>query len=423
MKTWIGWLALPVVFALVGCGGGGSSDNSTNNVVTSPQALAAFAVSDARAIMIAPGDSVLTASARPASVFTASSDAKLLKVTENGHVEEVTAVDADGNAITTLNTPSAIYDVNDEFLVIGFSSSHYLVRRSDGAAFDLDAEPASLWDERIVNRSPFRSDADGNIYFVLAASRPRFSVQRILGATGSDLKRERVTPEGDEVFSFAVGGSGHVAFTGSPQPRVVSPSGALFNISNETAAVWTTPSGKLHFNISNDRRIMQIDLAEDGTIAVNEYGELPEAGAFHLLYFLHEVAGRLYLIERRDSNNQLVLELYNETQQPRLVDGLPLTSVKTSAADAEFLYLAGTDDRDQPRLGRLNPLTDSFEDVLTPNTYDVYEIAVSSTGIITFGATQMSNGARVLGEVDAQGNLMILRDSLSRDISVLARVN
>lgn len=28
MKTWIGWLALPVVFALVGCGGGGSGDPS-----------------------------------------------------------------------------------------------------------------------------------------------------------------------------------------------------------------------------------------------------------------------------------------------------------------------------------------------------------------------------------------------------------
>ena len=153
---------LVTLLLLASCGGGdGDSDSGGDGGNTiGATSISAFAIADARAIWIGPGD----AATGVLSVDSVVSD-RLFKVTKTGFVEEVTATDSEGNVVTTLSTPTEIHNVNDEVLVISFSSTHYLVRRNDGAAFKLDVEPRLANGDSFRNRSMFRTDAIGNLYY------------------------------------------------------------------------------------------------------------------------------------------------------------------------------------------------------------------------------------------------------------------
>lgn len=409
---------LVTLLLLASCGGGdGDSDSGGDGGNTiGATSISAFAIADARAIWIGPGD----AATGVLSVDSVVSD-RLFKVTKTGFVEEVTATDSEGNVVTTLSTPTEIHNVNDEVLVISFSSTHYLVRRNDGAAFKLDVEPRLANGDSFRNRSMFRTDAIGNLYYPSSTdTQAIFKVSGLL--TDGDPTSARVTPELDDVLRYDVADDGYFGYIARTQSRIVSPSGGLFNISPDTAAIWTGPDGKLYFN--DDLMIMRVDIAQDGAISVVEYADLSLTSVNPGSWSgsIYEVSGRLLLVGELGVG-PWAWELYNESGQLGLIEDIPLTSVKASTASNTHLYLAGTDEFSQPRLLIVNPVSGSIEDLLTPNTYDVYEIAVSTSGIVTFGGLRMSDGARVLGDIDVQGNLVILNESLSKNISTLVRVN
>jgi hypothetical protein len=138
---------------------------------------------------------------------------------------------------------------------------------------------------------------------------------------------------------------------------------------------------------------------------------------------MHQVDDRLYKVEYLDSNDQLIVEFFNATATPRLVDAGGLTSVKAAAASDTRLYVAGTDSNGHPHLLKLDLVNSVYEELLEVGAYDVYKLAYGELGIVTFAATRMSDGARVIGEVDAAGKVEIISETLNEDISVLVPVN
>ena len=54
--------------------------------------------------------------------------------------------------------------------------------------------------------------------------------------------------------------------------------------------------------------------------------------------------------------------------------------------------------------------------------YDIFKMVVSPDGVVTFNALRMSDGIKVLGEVEADGNVNILDESLNVQVVTLERV-
>ena len=112
-------------------------------------------ISDADYLFIAPG------SAR-----------KLYKIVDSSSIEEVTYEDEIGNPMIMTREPIAIYNVNDNYLIICFGPDDlnieegYLVRKSDGAVFSLaNAGYPLVQDNYFINDKTVYNDSSGNIYY------------------------------------------------------------------------------------------------------------------------------------------------------------------------------------------------------------------------------------------------------------------
>ena len=96
---------------------------------------------------------------------------KLFKITDEGYIEEVKYYDDEGNEITIEYQPIAIYNINDEYLIVCFYLRSYLVRKLDGAVFSLDAvgSPiATVYNmAHAKNAKVIQSDDYNNIYYLV----------------------------------------------------------------------------------------------------------------------------------------------------------------------------------------------------------------------------------------------------------------
>ena len=88
------------------------------------KAITAMSITDATDLFIAPY-----------SGTKGAGNNTLFKITSAGSVQEVAYTDANGDQTTFAYPPSAVFNVNSTYVVVCFSPSGYLVRKSDGAVF------------------------------------------------------------------------------------------------------------------------------------------------------------------------------------------------------------------------------------------------------------------------------------------------
>lgn len=212
-----------------------------------------------------------------------------------------------------------------------------------------------------------------------------------------------------------------VVYSGT-QSRVVLPSGRLVNVPNGIEQVWTAPDGDVYYNSSNQVDIWKVEVSPDEQVSFVEQAPFPKQGPFSLFYFLEEVDGRLFKIERNESNEQLVVEMYDPNGPPSLVEGLVLTSVKATASTSTTLLLAGTDANALPRLLEMDVRDRSVREWLEPNEYDIYEILGVGTGEIVFAAIRLIDGARVIATVDSSRTVSVLETETTHDVRTLVPI-
>jgi hypothetical protein len=375
-------------------------------------------IMDAQALLIASGIGIGSSRIMPAS------ESSLFKVTSAGTVERINTY-VDGALTGSLAAPDAVFEAGSDYVVLVYPSTSLLVRSSDGAVFDLGVRPSDLWSERFINRSRVRLGTDGTLYIPIGVDdggNLRFAVHMIRNATTETPQLTRITPEADSVFAFAVAATGHIAYDGAPQARVVSPNGVLTNLPRQ-ANVWTTPNGLLHFSAGIENSIYQVNVAGDGTVTTSLWGEFPTASPFSLLGFKIELNGRLYWVDRLDTNGQHIIEFFNDEATPRVIHGHELVSIKAAGASAGHLYVAGTDESFTPRLLRWDPSTELFTDWIAAGALDVYAMTVLDDGTLIVAATRMNDGARVIASVGPTGTLSVLEESSNQEVRDLIRLN
>jgi hypothetical protein len=64
----------------------------------------------------------------------------------------------------------------------------------------------------------------------------------------------------------------------------------------------------------------------------------------------------------------------------------------------------------------------SSTNLTTPGTYDFYKFSVSPADVIHFNALRMSDGVKVIGQIDAAGVLTIVDEEMNNEVTVLERI-
>ena len=80
-----------------------------------------------------------------------------------------------------------------------------------------------------------------------------------------------------------------------------------------------------------------------------------------------------------------------------------LNKIKFAVSSDDFYYFVGSDENNNCKVVKVDPVTYQYEYLLSDGTYDVYNLSVNDSSII-FNALRMSDGAIVIGRIDNNGN-------------------
>lgn len=421
---------------VVACGGSSSGDGGDS----SGAALANMAIENATDLVIASSSSSGTTNSSSSGEITN----KLFKVTEDGFLLEVTYQDEGGNSWTTVLTPCTVCSVSNEYVIVQFSNTSsncelspkagYLVRKSDGAVFSLENSGYVYPQENSFLNAPVAHvDSGGNIYYLIRALNTpgHYTDQTVVKLNVSNpnsITSSAISPSTDSPQMFDVTQGGDLFYYGTILDsrggisRIVSAGGSLANFTCSDSACndfWIGYDGNVYILdiIGFNTLIKSVSSAGDYT----NYGELALGDglfdAFSSYYF--SFSNRTLIVSIGQDS---IFEVNNPDHSPRKVTLPTLKSISTAAASLTYYYLAGTDENDDPVLLRVNPGNDASEQMFTAGAYDIYKMAVSDSDGITFNALRMSDGAKIIGKIDADKNLTIVDATLNQEVNTLVRI-
>ncbi len=404
-----------MVSLLIGCDSlSGSSSNST---------LTTMGIANASNLFIAPSSSSRNAR-------SASNENALFMITEDGYIQEVTYFDEYGSEIIMSYTPSNLYNVNTDFVIVEFNTFNgYLVRKSDGAVFLLDGigtptNNAQSWN--FINAKKVQTDDNGNIYFeteLIDSSNYRRKVIKIDITDPNQLSKSDYTPDIDNVSAFELTSEGHLAYSygsDSNNNRVKKSNGGLYNLP-DFVSYWIGLDGKIKYQKSDYEPSTVVTV----TIDSNDFSVSTSEITGDLHYF-QSVQNSLIKFDDRviavSTGNEYIQELENPSNSPRKITLSEIDDIDLVCASSDFYYLSGKDGNN-PLLLKVDPSDDSVEILLAEGLYDIITMSVSSDNKVLFNALRMSDGVKIIGEIDSKGKVTVLDETLNTEIVILERIN
>ena len=360
---------------------------------------------------------------------------KLFKITDAGYVEEVKYYDEKGNEISVTYYPNAIYNVCDNYVIVVFDNDAigYLVRKHDGAVFSINEAVPSRYLIDYSKMKVLQMDAQGRSYF-RAHGEEQIVVSKVNFDNPESITVQRVSPTNEQVGYFTINHEGSVIYYGFvggdanvSVHRIITPTGSLINIPYDVvneSVFWQGIDGEIYYLMSAaDEQYQVVKFTIDNNALNQEnYGNPDDLGSLYWWGLGQAVKlplqNKLYIINRDE-----VFEVFNPSSQPFKVEGLGMNSIKYGAASYYYYYIAGNNEAFQPALKKVNANNNIAEDILSPGEYDVYNMIVTENDIVTFTGVRMSDGKRVIGEIDNTGNLTIVDEELDSEVIVFERIN
>ncbi len=222
---------------------------------------------------------------------------ELFKITEDGYLMEVAFTDAGGEEYTSTYDPVVVYNVNDNYVIVGFGFNQYniyegyLVRKSDGAVFLLTSinsegyqEGGFLYKQQdgYANHEVVSTDAMGNIYFVSWSSAIGDRVHQIFKLDIADpeyITSTTLTPTTEYVRNFVVDSTGNVAYWAEESAtrvylnRIKKANGGLYNLPRVIGIKWTGFDGNIYYtgyDESQHNKIFKIVIDVSGQVSITE---------------------------------------------------------------------------------------------------------------------------------------------------------
>lgn len=101
----------------------------------------------------------------------------------------------------------------------------------------------------------------------------------------------------------------------------------------------------------------------------------------------------------------------------------PLTLVKTIAGYGAYVLVLGTDVSGNGGIVRYDTIANSFTTLLTPGSYTISKMTVSSAGLIGFSGVRNSDAANVIGSIDTAGNVTVTSSSVSSPVTQIQEIS
>lgn len=399
--------SLLIIF--ISCSNGNNPSNKNSKLNT-------LSITNAKSLYIAP-----SASSTTNRTVTSNSNNKLFKITEEGYKEEVKYIyiDEDGNSFESNETlsPSSLYKANNSYLIIGFTSgSVYLVSSTTGKVYSLDT--IGLPDENrfYKNSQNIYSDSYNNIFYLkngvllkIDVSNPEAVFKSTVSSSTDTVNYFLVDPYGNAIYQTS----------GTFTCRLAKKNGGFYNLNG--IYTWLAPDNNfyyLHFQNSNIEKII---INEDSSVSLETYGSNNSGmGNWPEYSYFVELKNRCIIIPFEESYN----EVYNPTSQPRRIETVPrLTSIRDVTNSEDFYFISGNDiDTGNPRLIKINPENDSYEDMYTPGEYEVYKMVYSNEQL-TVNALRMNDGKIVMADISMSGNIKIIDEDTNAEIIYLQKLN
>ena len=387
-----------------------------------------LAIIDAKTLFIAPAGS---------GSRTVTSVDKLFKITEDGYVQEVDYFDESGEVVSLITEPTAIYNVNEIYIIICFGSYEgYLIRKTDGSVYSLinvGIPHVQLQFGSFKNATKIQTDLNGNIYYQSTSTGEASTVKliKINVADPSNLTAISYLPDTDIPSGFLVTAEGHVVYnygTGFSN-RIKKANGGLFNLpTGGWLTFWIGLDGKIHYmdqSDINNIKATTVNIDSSYNISTTFVAGVNVSSSVNCYQIRFPT--RIILVETEISATVvglpgIIKEIENPANVPRKITLSGIDLINNCGQSNTYYYLSGNDSSGTPVLVKVNPIDDSVSNLITPGLYDIYSMIVGDDDAITFNALRMSNGAKVIGKIDSLGNVTIIDEILNTEVISLERI-
>ena len=441
---------LVAVLSIGGCDLFGDDDEDDDSGDDSPS-IAKMGITDAASLFIAPssGNSKAGYVGRDGDEEEPN---RMFKITDGGFVQEVSYEDDDGNIVTTSESPSAVVNVDDSYVIVVFEKYSddigYLVRKTDGAVFSLENVGTPIFSglDRYMG-DEVTTDSSGNIYYkaeiVTGAGDSdddyHTAIVKIDVSDPSALTKTDREANGDDVDFFVMDPAGNIVYGGMDSSvsrifRFTPTSGGNFKNLGGTHGqnAWLGLNNLLYFHTGEYSDKVQ-EITSPSPYAASDYhntGIGTEETSISPII-------RIFRMEDPSINKLISVgeyhidELYNDDRLPKNITNqysgnlLGLDKIKTAGASDDYYYVSGNDSSSgNPQLLKVDPNTHTPTSITAiAGKYDIYKLVVSPDNEITFNAARLSDGAKVIAKINAAGELTVIDETLNTQLVALERIN
>jgi hypothetical protein len=353
---------------------------------------------------------------------------KLYKITDSGAVEEVQYYDEEDKEMPMEWEPSAVYNVNNQYTILVYSGRNvYLARKNDGAVFSLkDVGVPMPNSSYIENRKSIFTDSSDNIYYKTDANE---NVIKLNIQNPSNITAITYSPQADRVSGFIIDNTGNMIYFGRDSSneeisRIKKIGGGLKNLeSMEGRVAWIGPDNSFYYFAKDS--IDQVKKYSSETDTITDFGSEIN---------FHNAISSLKCWVLNTDNRVIICSAQNEVYEaypsPGLIQSststypeykaLGLNSIKSANNSARHYYITGNDTSSNPVLLKVS--VDNDTPVKLLSGYDIYKMTVTDDDIVVFNALRMSDGAIVIGEISAAGQVTILDAAINAEVTVLERI-
>lgn len=361
------------------------------------------------------------------NVKSADQSNRLFKITNDGIVEEVSYLDESGERITETFVPEMIYSIpKSDYLVATINYSNYLIRKSDGAVFVLDAKLGGNNDSGsrtggYVNSNFIVQDTTKNLYY-----RNGDRIYKLYVSNPYKITSSPITPNTETAWNFTVSAKGDIFYQTSSAYRVAKSNGGLYNIpyGGITLNSWTGLDGKIKY-ATNDRFLFTVNIDANGNTSIEKKDLNIQLGGLYYPVSIVRFNDRIILLNHDPKSIGMhpFQEVENKLNTPRkIIFSYGINTIKRVINSENFYYISGLNSAQQPFLIKVNPTNDSVKELYNAGDYDIYEMNVSNNDELIFNALRMSDGIKVIGKISSTGTLNIIDTKLDAEITTLERI-
>ncbi len=322
---------------------------------------------------------------------------KLFKITEDGAVLEIEYKDSDNNSYTVTQQPISIDNVNIDYVVFSFGGDKinvtecYLANKSTGVVYDLGSSKCPVPQGQSTEKM-ILTDNKNNFYYRYYAPVEGYYLRQVNYTDSDNITATQHIVDTESIDHFVVDSNGNIAYTASIGSKEV------YRMRESDGRYSNLP-------------YTQYWIGLDGNITSNEY--------ITNQHYKFKLSNKLIAV-REGSDTPIVID--NGTEINTL--NLPLSEISIAKSSSNYVYISGTDNSSvNTVIVKFNPNDNSFSQIYTDGTYNLYNFNVTSDDYIIFSALRMNDGKNVLGKIDKDGDLTITYESDDEKIIILETIN